>query len=406
MEDISRKRRIAGMTWLFSFAYLISYVTRINYGAVLVEMEAATGFSRDLLSMAATGLFICYGVGQVVSGIIGDHFSPKKLVVISFSVTTLMNLMIPVCKTPYGMLAVWCVNGFAQAFMWPPMVRMMTYHMNQEEYVDSVAKVSYGSCIGTIVVYLSAPLLISLFNWKAVFIASAVCGALMLVFWLRFAPDAAPEKKEKTETSVPVPTKKAANILAPVMLMIMAAIILQGIIRDGITTWMPTYIADTYNLGNGTSILSGAILPIFSILSFKFATILHAKWMKNPLTCAAAFFGFSTVGSVVLWLLSGRVAVLSIVLSAIVTGCMHGVNLMLIGMIPSYFKNSGHVSTVSGMLNCCTYIGSSVSTYGVAILSKNLGWDFTLLVWVGVTAVGTVSCVLAAKPWKQYKETI
>ena len=42
---------------------MVSYISRINYGAVLSEMEAAMQVQKTLLSMAVTSSFITYGVG-------------------------------------------------------------------------------------------------------------------------------------------------------------------------------------------------------------------------------------------------------------------------------------------------------------------------------------------------------
>ena len=76
---------------------MVSYITRINYGAVISEMVDQTGLSRAVLSMALTGSFITYGTGQIISGICGDKFSPKKLVFYGLSLSIGMNLLIPFC---------------------------------------------------------------------------------------------------------------------------------------------------------------------------------------------------------------------------------------------------------------------------------------------------------------------
>ena len=125
MNELTRRRDINALTILFSVTYMVSYITRINYGAIISEMEKATVFSRSMLSMALTGSFITYGAGQVISGICGDKFSPKKMITFGFVLTVLMNLLIPVCQNPYQMLAVWCLNGFAQSLMWPPLVSLL-----------------------------------------------------------------------------------------------------------------------------------------------------------------------------------------------------------------------------------------------------------------------------------------
>ena len=75
--------------------------------------------------------------------------------------------------------------------------------------------------------------------------------------------------------------------------------------------------------------------------------------------------------------------------------------LMLVCMIPSFFSHTGKVSTVSGVLNACTYIGSALSTYGIALLSENLGWGFTLLSWLALALAGTALCLVAARLWKR-----
>lgn len=396
---LTEKKQIHRLIFLFMMTYMISYITRINYGAIISEMESDTHLSRSLLSMALTGSFITYGMGQVVSGILGDKLSPKKLVLFGLGASVLMNILIPVCQSPYQMLAVWCVNGFAQSFLWPPIVKLMTAHLSEEDYKTASVKVSWGSSFGTIVVYLCAPLIISLFGWRGVFFFSAFCGVIMLFFWHRFAKDIAiePKKKEATTGSLKV-------FFSPMMIFIMLAIILQGMLRDGVTTWMPSYISETYQMSNIVAILTGVVLPLFSILCFQISNRLYRKTFKNPLICAGVIFGVGAVSSLLLYTLSGANAACSVLFSALLTGCMHGVNLMLICMIPPYFKSRGNVSTVSGVLNSCTYIGSAVSTYGIAVISEKYDWSTTIFLWFIIALLGTACCFISAKPWaKQMK---
>ena len=392
------KKQINGLAFLFAITYMVSYITRINYGAVISEIEASTSMSRALLSMAVTGSFITYGAGQIVSGFFGDRFSPKKLVLYGLITTVMMNFLIPLCSSPYLMTAVWCVNGFAQSFMWPPMVKIMTSLLSADEYKKITVKVSWGSSCGTIAVYLVSPLIISLVGWRGVFVFSAICGLIIIFVWNKFACDVPVKEAVRTIR------KSDKSLFAPVMLCIMLAIILQGMLRDGITTWMPSYIAQTYDLSNVISILTGVILPVFSIICFHITSSLHRRLFVNPILCSGVIFGAGAVAAVALYIFTGNNAALSVILSAILTGCMHGVNLILICMIPSYFTKRGNVSTVSGVLNSCTYIGSAISTYGIAALSENFGWDFTLFTWLIIGVVGTAVCLISAVPWTKFNE--
>ena len=300
---LETKKQINGLAALFAITYMISYITRINFGAIISEMEIATQMPRSLLSMSLTGSFVTYGAGQIISGICGDRISPKKLVSCGLFVTVLMNLCIPLCRNPYQMLAVWCLNGFAQAFMWPPIVRMMTTQLSEEDYKRVTVKVSWGASFGTILVYFVAPLIISVLNWKWVFVFCAASGAVMLLVWNKMAYDIAPVPKEKQ------PERQAASnrvLFTPLMLGVMAAIVLQGMLRDGVTTWMPSYIAETYQLSSAVSILTGVILPVFSIFSVQLASRLYRKVLTNPLLCAGVLFAVGAVSAVGVTLFSGK----------------------------------------------------------------------------------------------------
>lgn len=385
------------LIWLFALTYMVSYMTRINFGAVVSEMVLDLGWSRSLLAAALTGSFITYGAGQIVSGICGDRFSPKKLVGCGLLVTIAMNLLIPLCHEPTSMVAVWSVNGFAQAFLWPPMVRLMTALFSGEDYDRAVVRVSWGSSFGTILIYLLAPVAITLAGWKGVFFLSSLCGAGMLLVWLRCCP----EVTVKTAKTKQPGQTGGSRIFSPLMFGIMTAVMLQGMLRDGVTTWMPSYIAETYNLSNKIAILTGVLLPLFSILCFQAASKLYRRKFRNPLACAGVIFGCGTAAAGLLMLLSGKAPGLSILFSAILTGAMHGVNLLLVSMIPPFFKQYGNVATVSGVINSCVYVGSAISTYGIAVLSERMGWGVTLLLWTLIALTGTAICLAFVRPWNQ-----
>lgn len=403
METIKERKKVYAVICLFMFTYMVSYITRINYGAIIVDMVKATGQTKSALSMALTGSFITYGAGQIVSGLLGDKFRPKILIFIGLLLSVFMNTLIPFCPSPVYMLVIWCVNGFAQAFMWPPIVRLMTVLFSESDFKTASVFVSWGSSFGTIIIYLVAPLIITFLSWKAVFWFSAGCGLIMAIVWMIFCKDVQPEPKKKeaqTESSV-----KPSKLFTPVFIISMVAIVLQGALRDGVTTWMPTYISETYNLGSNVSILTGVVLPIFSILTFQAASLLYGKLIKNLMTCAAVFFGVGAVAALFLFFFSDGSVVASVILSATLTGCMHGVNFLLICLLPGFYKGR-KVSTVSGLLNSCTYVGSAVSTYGIALLSEHAGWKFTLLIWFFIALAGAALCFINCFSWGKREKSL
>ncbi len=73
-------KKIRNLTLLLTAMYMVSYITRINYGAVIAEIALDLKILDSVASLAVTGSFITYGVGQVISGYMGDKIQPRILV--------------------------------------------------------------------------------------------------------------------------------------------------------------------------------------------------------------------------------------------------------------------------------------------------------------------------------------
>ncbi len=395
MNYITDKNQIKKLCLLFMFTYMVSYLTRINYGAVIVEMSDNMGIAASLLSLAVTGSFITYGVGQLISGYLGDRIQPKKMVSIGLITTISINILVPICGTYWLMTILWCVNGFAQSFMWPPIVRLMTSLFETEEYQKASVVVSRGSSFGTIFVYLMSPVWIMISGWRLVFWISAGLGLVMFGLWNRFCPNIQDEPQTvKTQGSM-------SFLRSPLIWGIMMAIVMQGALRDGVTTWMPSYVSDTFQYSNAASILTGVLLPLFSILSYQVTSKIYNKKPNAPLLCAGAIFLTGAMSTLLLLLCSGKQAIICILCMALLTACMHGVNWILICMLPVYFKEGGNVSTVSGTLNACTYVGSAISTYGIAKIEEVVGWNTTIFIWMLIALVGMLLCFICNPLWKK-----
>ncbi len=398
-QKLHEPSKIRGVIFLFSAAYLISYLTRINFGAIISEMELQTGMARSLLSQAVTAAFVTYGAGQLVSGFLGDRIQPKQLVFFGLLLTASMNMLIPFCGDPWLMTAVWAVNGFAQSLMWPPMVRLMVTLLNGEDYKKACFVVTCAGSVGTVLIYLASPLIITVFSWKMVFGFCSIAAIIMAIFWQKNCVNV---PIEHAAPKVVGGKSNSNGLFSPLLIAILFAITLCGILRDGVTTWMPSYISETYNLSSTTSILTGVIMPIFGIACSRLAMIVYRKMPMNPILCAGIFFGVGSVAALGINALTGSSAAASVGLTAVLTGCMHGVNLMLISMLPPFFQKKGNISFISGLLNSFVYIGSAISTYGIALISESQGWGMTVFLWMLIAVAGTIICAFCIPGWKKF----
>ena len=395
------------LAWLLTLVYFTSYVTRINLAAVILEVVTQTGFEKSALSVILVCQSATYGIGQIVSGRMADKIKPTTLIFGGLITAASVNILFPFISFSIPLMSVaWAINGLAQAMMWPPMVRILLANTDDAMYGYSVVRISWGSGFGTIFVYLTAPLIISLFGWKAVFFTSALVGTGVCVLWA-LVQSRISLTMPSIETLSATPQKRAFRLpkaaIFP-MVFIVLGIIFQGMLRDGISSWMPTYLAEVFRMGNSTSILCTVSLAIFTIISHAVAAQIYKRLFKNEVFCGSVIFAVAAAFAFLMFCFYDGGKILAILAMAVISGCMHGVNLMLVTHVPKRYKKYGNMSTIAGSLNACTYIGSSISTYGIALLSEKIGWQYTVGVWFLTALVGTLLCLVATRPWKRFIE--
>lgn len=399
--------RAKAIARLFMLVYFASYTMRINFAVLIVSVCEDLSLPKTALAAVLTAMTVSYGVGQLLSGRLGDFISPKLLLTGGLCLAIASNMAMYLASSVPLMVLIWTLNGLAHAMLWPPMVTLMSNTLGETEYSYAVVRVCWGSSFATIMLYTLCPLLLRIMPWRSVLLTCALFGAITLAVWLLFSSRLFGGNRksgagEEKATALHRPLPKYAYL--PVIL-IMLGIVLQGMLRDGVTNWMPSFLLESFGVSEESAILLAVIPAIFSIFCFSIADLVYRRLIRHETACAAAFFLIAALASSVLLLtvhLSGAIVV-SAVMMALVIGCMHGINLLLISFVPRQFSFLGIVSGFSGLLNSCTYIGASISTYGFAALADSYGWELTILGWVLLSLLGVGVCLAASRRWSRFR---
>ena len=390
--------------------YLASYVCRYSYASMISVIAGDLGVADSVAGLVTSGLFISYGAGQLISGRLGDRFKPYRLVLLGITCVSVINIIMSAVSNIWIMLALWIVNGFFHSLLWPPLVRFMSDLLTSKDYANAVVIVCIGSQCGNILVYLGIPLCLSV-GWRFGFIACAGVGIAAAVVWglymshavkvsgYVFRPTVGADAKKKSTGDEALPL--GPIIVATGMLPMFAAIVLQGTLRDGVQTWMPKFISDNFSVDLKSSILYSVALPIFAVGCYWLASVIQDK-VKDELKTAACIFGVGAAAATVMNFVAGKSIVTTIIVMAFMAGSMHGVNLMLISRVPHRYARYGKVSTVSGIVNSFTYVGSAASTYLFPLIKDNFGWTVLMAIWALIAVGGTLFCLLSHRKWKRF----
>ena len=427
-KDYSR----LGIILLCSLVYFVSYFSRKDFAAAMAGMLSENVLARSTAGLIGTMMFVFYGTGQLISGYLGDKIKPKYLIIIGLTTTGVCNLLMPII--PEGvMIAVWGVNGLAQAMLWPPIVKILSRYLDHKTYVTANLVVSSAAHLATILLYVYVPICLSFMSWEAVFFTASIIALCSVVIFAVVMRIILPESVSKAsdlvgkieQSEIASKGEKGAKITHATpykpnsstqnksiieifrdsgVLTVFVCIIVCGFLRDGIESWLPTLYSEAFGKGASESILVSVILPIFSIASISLVTALHKnKLFGNEIVGSAILFAIALVCAVPLMIFveldGGFFAVASLLLTALICAAMHGVNFLLISCLPGRFSATGRAATVGGVCNSCVYIGAAISTYGIAMLSQSLGWRSTIASWIALCALGIAFCFVSYKKY-------
>ena len=396
-KKLTDSRDIYRFGMLCCFLYAASYITRINFTAMIAKVIEVEGITKSMAAFVTTALFVSYGSGQLIFGITGDKISPEKLIAAGMTSTTLLNFLMFFAENIYVMAAIWFLNGFAQAIMWPSIARITSDYLSLEGYKKLCVSVAVASNVATVLIYVAVPFLLSFMHYREIFLLCGGVGAAVCFLWIWSIPKFSEKRvfmeEEKSEAQGIFEKNSGALPLAS-LLFLGVAVLFQGILKDGITTWTPSYIIEVFKMPASFSIMITVLLPLLNIVFYKFGGYVHKKFIKNEVLCGAAFFMPACIISVIMSTVYDANPLLCSLMAGTITGCLSTVNLMLVCMIPGRFEKQGKVATVSGLLNFITYVGSALSTYVIARVAEICGWRVTTLFWAALALMGTLICVI------------
>lgn len=389
------------LSWL---AYASAYIGRYNYSAVMGAITAENSLSLSAAGAVSTGYFICYAVGQIVFGILSQSFSPYAMILIGLCGSGLCNLGAGALSTSFmGLL--WGANGLFQAMIWPPIVRLFAESMPLMRQKRACVSINSTTPAGTLAAYALSAVLLQFADWHHVFFS---CGGLLLgmaaVFWfgtapLRRATTYAPQpefKKQKGTGNGP------AALLAAGLGAMLLPVLLHGGLKDGVTNWVPSMIQSNFGISPAFSAAVAMALPLVNLSGAYLSGWLNEHCTHNELKTAGVLFALASVCLLALPLAMRTSLLLAVLLLAVTTASMLGVNTMFINVIPVKAGRHGGASMLSGTLNAVTYLGAAAATWGIGAAAEGCGWNAVFLLWLVMATLALLVSALLAGRWGRY----
>lgn len=400
MVRVRNQKKLFAICWA---AYTASYITRLGLTGALPEMIAAGVFGKTFGGAAGTAFFAAYGLGQLVNGFLGDRLQPGRMITAGLAGSAVMNLAMALVSGKWAFAAVWCLNGWFCSMLWGPVIRCIS-SMGAEGSRRAGVWISTTIPAGGILAALLAGAALRLGSYRLVFalsgvVGAAVCAVCAAVF-SRMEPFSRPDRGGAR-------AEGAGSSFLPLLLgsgLMFAAVcvLFNGVLKDGVTLWVPTMLADRFGVSPSRAAVISAVLPVINI-SGAFAARFIDRRLKNELATTAVMFGVSLL-SLAAWPLCGGSALLSALLTAVCTSSMLGANTMLLTFVPLAYGRVGRAASVTGFLDACSYLASAAAAVSVGAAAESMGWSAVSVGWIAAAAAGMAVAAAGAPVWRRKKK--
>lgn len=400
-EREKREKRAAtsliALCWL---VYACSYVGKVNYSANIVRIQEFYGIENySEVGLAVTLFFFSYGAGQIFNGIQCKRYNVRWVIFASLLISGSINLLIPLMPYFAPIKYLWVVNGFSMSILWPTLIRFLSESLPKKYMAKASVVMGTTIAVGTLFVYASSAIYALFTSFKLAFYTAAavlISVALVWVFMLpRFSASLSFSEGEKeSEVADRARTNKNTRVGA-VYLMICALAffgIMTNLIKDGLGTWVPSILKSDYGLDESLSIILALALPMVAVFGNALAVAIHKKMGDLVYQCGLMFAIAGVLIVLVILSLGLDNWLLPLLCFSAVTLLVSSCNSIITSVFPLFMKGRINSGLVAGVLNGFCYLGSTLSTYGLAIIADASGWRavfVALLIACAAVVVGS-----------------
>ena len=367
------------------FAYFTSYFGRYSYNANIIPIENAFGVSHSQSGLVVTFYFFSYGAGQIIHCLLCKKYSFRYVIAGAMAVAATVNLAIGFGLPFATMKYAFVLNGLAQAALWPSIITILSRNLDEKYLKRSTFAMSTPVTLGTLSIYGISAICALFGGYRTPFIISGSVIAVGAFIWVlsygKLANEAYAKTDEKQETNEPVKTDKSKFI--PTLILLASFAIIVNFLKDGLQTWVPSIMKESFGLGDSLSLFLTLALPVFGMIGSLTGVFFHSLIPDFVVHAGLNFAISAALLIAVMFLIGTPLYVLVLVCFSLVMFLSHGSNNIITSVAPLGLRKHFNSGMLAGLLNGCCYLGSTISSYGLGAIADAAGWSgvsVTLLV--------------------------
>ena len=391
--EVSKKTKIlqaVSIGSLSSILYLFVYVVRNALSAIAPQMIEDQIFTTEVVGKMSSVFFICYAIGQLINGILGDKIKARNMICVGLWLSGISHfLIVYVTDNAFYACLLYGVTGFFLSMIYAPMTKVIAENVDLVYAERCTLGLTFASLFGSPL----AGVLATVFDWKLVFGISSgflfIMGIVGFVFYLRYERKGVIVYNRFAAAAKESGSVKVLFERRIVKFTIVA--ILTGIIRTSVVFWLPTYISQYLEFSPAKATMIFSVATIFISASAFIAMFMYERLRRNMDLTWFIVFTLSAVSFLGAYLIKQPVLNIIFMISAILfANCAS--NLLWSVYCPG-LRDTGMVSAATGFLNFTSYMAASISNIIFGNAVSVVGWGNLILIWFILMAVGVANMI-------------
>lgn len=421
-------------------AYVVFHICRKNIAVALPAMGEALHFSNTELGLLGSSLYVTYGIGKFVNGVLADKSNVRTFLPTALIMSAICNLcfvLSAVFVTPghisfFGLPSAtillwllaffWGANGWFQSMGFPPVAKSLSYWFSNSERGTKWSLWSTSHQIGVFSAVMISGFVIEHFGWKAAFYMPAII-CIITGLWLfnrlrdkpqtlglpdvekyREEPAARECSEDEQDNRSYFEIFKKHILCNPIIWMLAIAYIFVYIIRFGTEDWLVKYLVEVK--GNSLTLASSKLSSLALVGAFGaiFAGVISDKVFKGNRTPINIIFLVCLIFSLVAFAANPAENNFMDFVYAAMIGMFTSGPQMLIGGLCAVESSSKKVASASiGFTGVFGYVGAALSSGGTGFMVDKFGWNGAIAFWGISTLICIVICTILLIYEKQRK---
>ena len=408
--------------------YTVFYLCKKNIAVALPGLSTEFGYTNTELGLLGSSLYITYGIGKFVNGILADRSDVRKFLPTALILSAIANIcfvLSAVFITPghvsfFGLPSniillwlfafFWGANGWFQSAGFPAIAKSLTYWYSNSERGTKWSLWSCSHQVGTFLSVIVSGFVVAHFGWRMAFVvpsALAILVAIWLFTRLRDKPQSLGlpcvekyrNEPEAEQAAQDADTRSYGqifreNILCNKTIWLLAiAYIFVYIIRFGAEDWMIKYLSEAKHNSLQLAAMKLSALPLCGIAGTIGAGVISDKIFRGYRAPVNIIYLIGV--AICLFLLKlNVVSRLDFVLIGLIGAFTYGPQMMIGGLCAVESSSKKVASAATGFTGTFGYIGAALSASGTGFMVDRFGWNGAIWFWIGSAVLCILLCLI------------